>query len=190
MKYTLNTQYNSMEELLKKFNGKVFVDLGCGYYKPRGYIGIDDLRGEDAQIINTTNLPDIFMDLNREALPFNDNSVDVIRSSHFLEHSHLDHILSESFRVLKPGGKFIAIVPYANSAEGLYPGHTLFLTEKWFKENIYFKNHFKIQTEKYYPSSTYRSLPFFIRMFIPFKYARLFLFNACWQMKLTCKVLK
>jgi len=102
----------------------------------------------------------------------------------------MGHILRESYRVLKPGGTFTAIVPYANSAEGLYPGHTLFLTEKWFHENIYFKEHFTILDEEYYPSSTYETLPFFIRLLLPFRYARLFLFNACWQMKLTCKVKK
>ncbi|MFZ4855519.1 MAG: class I SAM-dependent methyltransferase [Desulfuromonadaceae bacterium] len=190
MNYTLNEKYSSIEDLLNKFPNGTLVDLGCGYYKPNGYIGIDDMRGENTQIVNQSNLPDIFMDLNSEVLPFEDNSVNEIRSSHFLEHSNMRHILRESYRVLKPDGIFTAIVPYANSAEGLYPGHTLFLTEKWFNENIYFKEHFKIMAEKYYPSSTYKSLPFFIRLLIPFKYARLFLFNACWQMELTCKVIK
>ena len=179
-----------LNDLLSAHPGEIKIDLGCGYYKPPGYIGIDDLRGKDTQICNQENAPDIFMDLNTEPLPFAENSCVEVRTSHFLEHSNLSHILAESFRVLKPGGILVIIVPYANSAEGLYPGHAIFLTEKWFHENIYFQEHFRIADEKYFPSDTYKSLPFFIRFFIPFRYARLFLFNACWQMQLLCEVKK
>jgi len=51
-----------------------------------------------------------------------------VRASHFLELSAFDHVISESYRVLKPDGHFIFAVPYANSADGMYPGHLIFLT--------------------------------------------------------------
>ncbi|PWW00218.1 methyltransferase family protein [Hoeflea marina] len=53
------------------------------------------------------------MDLNRERLPFEDNSIGVVFSYHTLE--HLDNYLfalSEIHRVLKHGGVFLVGVPY------------------------------------------------------------------------------
>lgn len=191
MCYKLNGKYNNIEEIIATYPDKrLKVDLGCGFYKPKGYIGIDDLRGETTQVTNQENMPDIFMDLNLQPLPFRNGSCAEVRASHFLEHSDIDHIISEVHRVLAPSGKFNIIVPYANSAEGMYPGHTLFLTEKWFYENLHFQKCFEIIHEKYYPSSTYKKLPLLLRFIFPFRYARLFLFNACWQMKLICRVRK
>lgn len=188
--YELNDKYGSFEEMLNDFgNDKLKLDLGCGYYKPSGYIGIDNLVGARTQIVDKDNSPDIFMDLNNQKLPFEDDTISEVRSSHFLEHSNMDHIIDESHRVLKRGGVFVFTVPYANSAEGMYPGHNIFLTEKWFYENINFQSKFKITNEKYYPSSYWkRAFPF--NFIIPWYFARKFLFNTCWQMKLTCEAIK
>lgn len=49
-----------------------------------------------------------------EALPFADNSLDLIICNHILEHvHHPDQALSEIHRALKPGGIVIAQTPYA-----------------------------------------------------------------------------
>ena len=187
----VNDKYSSLEDLIVKFGGdNLHVDLGCGYVKPPGYIGVDNLSGRGSQIPDEENAPDILMDLNGKAFPFNDNSCDTIRASHFLEHSNVPHILDECHRVLRPGGTFTFIVPYANSAEGMYPGHQIFFTEKWFHENFKFQRFFKIGSEKYDPSQYWLDLPAFVRFFIPFNFARTFLFNACWQMSIICKVKK
>lgn len=183
----LSSKYSSVSELIKSIgHGDVRLDLGCGFYKPPGYIGLDNLIGERAQVRNDENGPDILMDLNNRPLPFPDGSCAEVRSSHFLEHSNLDHIIDESFRVLRPGGAFNFTVPYANSAEGMYPGHSLFLTERWFHENLNFQRKFKIESERYDPSSSWKRLPLLVRALIPFHIARTFLFNACWQMTLQC----
>lgn len=53
----------------------------------------------------------------RKKLAYNDNSVDHILCSHFLEHVYLDEmkfILSDFYRVLKPGGTLHIIVPDLN----------------------------------------------------------------------------
>ncbi|RTL25570.1 MAG: SAM-dependent methyltransferase [Burkholderiales bacterium] len=56
-----------------------------------------------------------------EALPFADNSLDLIICNHILEHvHHPDKALSEIHRALKPGGIVIAQTPYAP-----YLKHTL-----------------------------------------------------------------
>lgn len=184
----LNPRYRSYEELenvLIVNNGK--IDLGCGYYKPEGFVGIDNLDGANAQIKNETNAPDILMDLNSEKLPFADNSCSEVRSSHFLEHSVVDHIIAEAYRVLKPGGIFMFTVPYANSAEGMYPGHLIFFTEKWFYKNLHFNKLFAIENESFKMSEDWLQLPWLLRKIIPFKYARKHFFNSCCEMTFVCK---
>lgn len=189
--FVLNEKYHTINGLYKVYGGGDYkLDLGSGYVKPHGFIGIDNLSGSVTQIKDVRNSPDILMDLDQMAFPFPDNSCSEVRSSHFLEHSSLMHILNESYRVLKPNGIFLFAVPYANSAEGMYPGHQQFLTEKWFYENINFQKMFKIECEQYFPSSDWLGLPLVVRLLIPFSFARKFLFNACWQMLIRCSVKK
>lgn len=185
MYFTLNPKYGAISEIAKLYPDGIRLDLGCGYYKPHGYVGIDDMRGEFSQICNADNMPDIFMDLNVDTIPFVDNSCIEVRSSHFFEHSDISHVVRESYRVLIPGGDLTIIIPYANSAEGLYPGHTLFLTEKWFFENIDFQNKFRIIDIQYFPSDYWKKT--IARFFIPFSFARTFFFNACWQIMIKAK---
>lgn len=79
------------------------LHLGCGSNIKPGFLNID----LDPQA-------DLTLDL-REALPFDDNSCDLVYSEHFLE--HLDYpetvlgLLMECRRVLAPGGVFSAGVP-------------------------------------------------------------------------------
>jgi SAM-dependent methyltransferase len=80
------------------------VNVGCGPYHQEGYINID---------VNPRHSPDICRDV-RKGLPFDDDSVDEILASHFLE--HLDAVamiefIVESYRVLKGGGKLRIVVP-------------------------------------------------------------------------------
>jgi predicted SAM-dependent methyltransferase len=184
--YRLNERFATIDQLMDAFGrNSLKLDLGCGYVKPNGYIGIDNMVGAAAQVENKENAPDILMDLCRGSFPFEDSSITEVRSSHFLEHSILDHIINESYRVLKPAGRFDFTVPYANSAEGLYPGHTIFLTEKWFHRNMNFRNRFEIIKETYLPSEEWRMAKPFSAL-IPFKLARTFLFNACSEMRMIC----
>jgi SAM-dependent methyltransferase len=78
-----------MEEMPK-------LNLGCGYaYRP-GYINIDK---------HERSVADVFADVGD--LPFESNSVGTIEAIQILEHFDLVHckyVLSEWFRVLKPGG--------------------------------------------------------------------------------------
>ena len=58
----------------------------------------------------------------KEKWPFEDKSCNEVYSSHSFEHfPNTDFILNEAHRVLKSDRLFKIIVPYANSAEGMYP---------------------------------------------------------------------
>ena len=79
------------------------LDLGCGMKVRPGYIGLDLLETAD-----------ICWDL-RWGMPFNDNSVEEIRSDHFLEHLELSlvlYVLRECHRILKPKKLLSFTIPH------------------------------------------------------------------------------
>jgi SAM-dependent methyltransferase len=183
--FVVHPRWGSLQELIDAHSdveGSIRIDLGCGYVKPEGFIGLDDLSGSGAQFPSEERAPDVFLDLNTAPLPFAESSCCEVRCSHFLEHSNLDHIFDEVFRVLAPGGIFLFVVPYANSAEGMYPGHHIFLTERFFEENLHFQRLFTISREEYTPTAIWESLPEQVRELLPFDQARKVLFNVCNQM--------
>ena len=89
------------------------LDIGCGQKKLDGAIGID---------FSPYSMADIVLDLNKEKLPFEDNSIDYIYSSHTLEHLTLDgfiHIIHEMYRIIKPDGQICITVPYFMTSANL-----------------------------------------------------------------------
>ena len=74
-------------------NIKIKIDIGCGKNKKEGFIGID--------IDKNTN-PDIVA--SALELPFEDNSIDEVYSSHLVEHfnpQEAQKFFNEVYRVLK-----------------------------------------------------------------------------------------
>lgn len=103
------------------------IDIGCGRKKMAGFIGIDFSPMSDA---------DIVLNLNVERLPFDDSSIDFAFSSHALEHLTLEgffNIVSEVYRVLKPGAQFKLVVPYFST--------TLNFANPFHNNNICFNEH-------------------------------------------------
>jgi len=73
------------------------LDIGCGDKKHPGSIGID-LNYKEA---------DIMLDLDKNNIPFQDKTFDLVISDDSLEHfGNPKHIFEEVYRVLKPGGIF------------------------------------------------------------------------------------
>lgn len=185
MSYQLHPRWASIEQLVQAHagpDGGLLLDLGCGYAKPDGFIGLDNLVGAGAQLPDEERAPDVYLDLNSDPLPFGESSCAEVRSSHFLEHSNLPHVFDEAYRVLRPGGTLFFIVPYANSAQGMFPGHHIFLTERFFYENLQFQRLFRIVDEQYFPSDVWEELPGKLKRMLPFEQARKVLFNVCHQM--------
>ncbi|KAA0232146.1 methyltransferase domain-containing protein, partial [bacterium] len=72
---------------------KVAIDLGCGYRKHAGAIGIDIARIPQVDVLADATRP----------LPIRDSSVDAVYASHLVE--HLDDLMAfmgEVWRVCKP----------------------------------------------------------------------------------------
>jgi len=83
---------------------KVLVNIACGTNFVEGWINLDYIPV--SPVIKKANL------LGR--LPFADNSVDILYSSHFLEHvpiKKVSYFLNECFRVLKSGGQIRLVLP-------------------------------------------------------------------------------
>lgn len=106
----------SVKEEARSFCGTV-LDVGCGFMPYRDivvsnpnvekYIGMD-LEGS---AIYSAAEPDLKW--NGETIPLPDESVDCVMATEFLEHySDPEKILTEITRVMKPGGKFFATVPF------------------------------------------------------------------------------
>ena len=122
-----------MEEKILK------VDLACGDNKKKGFIGID---------VAKTDSVDIVCDLNTYPWPFEDNSVDELHCSHYIEHiPHNVHnndkrdgmiqFMDECYRILKPGGILTLVAPYGKSGRALGdPTHTRSIVE----ESFYYYN--------------------------------------------------
>jgi predicted SAM-dependent methyltransferase len=90
---------------LLKERSEIFVEVGAG-----------NKAGEGNWItVDVTKNCDLFWDL-RRGLPFPDQSVSSVYSSHFFEHlsfTEIQQFLKECRRVLIPGGKFSICVPNA-----------------------------------------------------------------------------
>jgi SAM-dependent methyltransferase len=90
------------------------IDIGCGNFLKPGFIGVDQDPGSAATH---------FCNLDSEPLPFPDNSVSEIYSSHTLEHLKTTNILNEVSRVCRDGARVLFIIPYAWNNDAWVYGH-------------------------------------------------------------------
>jgi SAM-dependent methyltransferase len=98
-----------MAKRKRKFKQKTMIDIGCGFNKQPGFVGMDkrDIEGVD-----------IIHDVEIFPWPLADDSCAVAVASHLVEHIkpwlQIDFI-NEAWRVLEPGGIFAISTPYAES---------------------------------------------------------------------------
>ncbi|NEQ78567.1 MAG: methyltransferase domain-containing protein [Okeania sp. SIO2C9] len=97
------------------------IDLGCGSSKKEGTIGIDQ------QGISGV---DYVLDIQTQPLPFLNQSVGYVHSSHFLEHiENPIYIFQEISRVCRDGAELEFWTPYTWSNSAFVFGHKSFLNE-------------------------------------------------------------
>ena len=103
------------------------LDIGCGDKITTGYVGMD-VRDCGQEIIWDA----------RQGIPFPDNSVDAICTSHFLEHLNDEQsidFLQECMRVLKHKGEMKNRLPHVTHPTAFYFGHLTFWNE-WRVESL------------------------------------------------------
>ena len=90
-------------------------------HKMPGAVGLDivDLPGVD-----------VVVDLERESIPFPDNSFEIVYAYHVLEHiTKLSDVLAELHRVCRPGASIKIVVPYFTCVGAFGdPTHVRFFT--------------------------------------------------------------
>lgn len=108
-------------------NKLVKLDLGCGKNKigPE-WTGVDSMSFDGVDVVCdlTTKVKNKF-----KKWPWEDNSVDEIHASHFIEHLDANervNFVNEIYRILKPGSKATIIVPHWASCRAYGD-----LTHKW-----------------------------------------------------------
>jgi ubiquinone/menaquinone biosynthesis C-methylase UbiE len=115
--------------LFQSFNmrkGMKMLEPGCGrgeFLTKFKELGLDvvgvDISPEALKYENGINIK--LCDVENEKLPFNDNTFDVIYSKSFLEHLYYpERYLEEAYRVLKPNGILLTLVPDWESNYKIY----------------------------------------------------------------------
>lgn len=167
---TLSHEYIN-DWMLKNVPGKVFLDYACGNggcaidaaQKGAGLaIGLDisevsvEIGRESAKANNLENTFFVQGDCEHTGLP--SNSIDTILCSGMLHHLDLTQAFPELLRILKPGGKILAVeaLDY-NPAIKLYRHMTPSMRTEWEKNHIlsmkdikYAKQFFKIGEIKFW----------------------------------------
>jgi len=104
---------------------EVRVDLGCGHFKRKGFIGID---------IDPESGADIVCDIT-QGIPLETDSVDCLAADNLLEHigDEFADVMGEIWRVCKPGGKVEITVPLFPAKKAISdPTHRRHFTEDTF----------------------------------------------------------
>ncbi len=110
--------------------GEYKIDIGCGYSKRGGYIGVD-IHDYSKQYPKDEFIQ---CDLEKGILPFCSNSATHLLADSVLEHiRNLIPLMNDCWRVLKRGGTFEITVPKAGSETSFKdPTHVRFFLGKTF----------------------------------------------------------
>ena len=95
----------------------VKLNIGSGFTRYKGFTNVDRIPYKDDK---GTQFTDIICDIEKDALPYPDNSVDVIICYEVLDHLHnLIFAMNEMWRVLKPEGILKGKLPKENGRGAL-----------------------------------------------------------------------
>ncbi|MEE8612108.1 MAG: class I SAM-dependent methyltransferase [Sphingomonas aquatilis] len=111
-----------IESMLRQVRAvQVAVDLGAGtgrdlrlikHLHPQAHTVAVEAAGDSAEALRGIADDVFLLDIERDTLPFADNSVDVIIANQIMEHTkEVFWIFHQVARTLRPGGKFIMGVP-------------------------------------------------------------------------------
>jgi len=97
--------------------GEKILEIGCGrgeFLEAFKALGLDvsgiDLSEQSANFLSYLGVK--CADVSKEPLPYADSSFDIVYHKSLLEHLYsAEHLMKETLRVLKPGGKVIILTP-------------------------------------------------------------------------------
>lgn len=129
------------------------LDMGAAHQKKPGYLGVDIRKREGVDIVCDCN----------ERLPFEDNSVGVIRAVDFMEHIRNPvHLMNEFHRVLTHGGMLLSMTP-STDGRGAFqdPTHVSFWNQNsfWYYTKQHIRNFVPEITARFQPSFIETSYP-------------------------------
>jgi len=123
MQVDLAPRVSEALKVLEEFRIKatVYLDLGCGdgqiAERVAWMVGVKEVYGADidSEVLENAKLRGIKtfnLDLSKDKIPLNDNSVDLVTAFEVIEHLiNPDNMLKEVFRVLKEGGHLLLSTP-------------------------------------------------------------------------------
>jgi SAM-dependent methyltransferase len=92
-------------KIVEKLREKDVEAFGCDIF----YGGSDDLKAVNTEFLKTS----IIRKMETTIIPFDDNSFNYVINNQVMEHvEDLDSVLSEIYRVLKPGGAVLSLFPH------------------------------------------------------------------------------
>jgi len=169
------TMSTACPDIATMLQGRTTLDIGCGRKKLSGAVGLDLMP-----------LPgvDVVADLNGR-LPFEDNAFDAVHADQVLEHVRdLVGLIYEVHRILRPGGIFVAHLPYFRSSWAhIDPTHVrsftintldYFVRGTYCHENYRFRDEsfsrISVYLDKDYPNSPLRRLMRRLALRYPYRF--------------------
>lgn len=103
------------------------IDFGCGKNKRPGYIGVDIFMDEKV---------DVVCNVDKEPLPFDMDSISIIRAVHSIEHiKDPIKLFNQFYMICKNGAYIYIVVPHPASPYYFQdPTHKSFYTEQTFQK--------------------------------------------------------
>jgi SAM-dependent methyltransferase len=165
------------------------IDLGCGKYKREGFFGID--------IVNESGV-DLLLNIEEKKLPFADNQIDHVFTSHMFEHiKNYPFVLQEIFRVCKPNALVEIWTPYGKANDAFLFEHDMFFTETHYKYICYLQDRYFLDKRHGYflwQKTQYTLYPDIIKQLeelrIPLGFAMEHLFNIALEFGVFLQVKK
>ena len=121
------------------------LNLASGKIRMEGFTNVDY-----APAVN----PDVVYDLDVTPWPWEDDSVDEVHCSHYIEHTKdLMKFMNELYRIMKPGASAKLVAPYYTSIRAWQdPTHTRVISENTF---LYYNKEWRIANQlDHYPIKT------------------------------------
>lgn len=180
-----------------KLSGKI-LDVMCGrgeHSEAFNKAGLDvwclDIAESAAQEYSKRDSRLSICDVGKERFPFEDNTFDVTFCKSGIEHVNADHLISEMYRITKPGGKIVILtLDWWYTYRMHYIDHTHGYGSPWMKhslklilqtynfKNIVSKNIYYLAFTWKYPVT--KALCYLIRNLLPYPYIDNFK-NPIWK---------